>query len=239
MRSCPKGSVVRDPDAFLPEGSRIEGGCKRGSPSALFRRREREPVRRPEAGAIPTGDRWGQEQIELRNLRVLRWRTAAIGAALLFVAKTARAAEGGLEIIPDPSVLVPLMIGFAILVPLINQLLLRPLLRVLDARDEQITGSRQRAERIAAEAEEIASRYGRAVEGVRTEAEQQRQAALSVARDEETGSVRAARDEAEGRLDAARSEIGSALQAARESLRSSAEALAREAAQQILGRRFR
>jgi F-type H+-transporting ATPase subunit b len=131
------------------------------------------------------------------------------------------------------------MIGFAILVPLINQLLLRPLLRVLDARDEQITGSRQRAERIAAEAGEIASRYGRAVEGVRTEAEQQRQAALSVAREEETGSVRAAREEAEGRLDATRSEIGSALQAARESLRSSAEGLAREAAQQILGRRFR
>jgi F-type H+-transporting ATPase subunit b len=170
---------------------------------------------------------------------VLRWQTAAIGAALLFVAKTARAAEGGLEIIPDPSVLIPLMIGFAILVPLINQLLLRPLLRVLDARDSQITGSRQRAERIAAEAEEIASRYGRAVEDVRTEAEQQRQAALSVARDEETGSVRAAREEAEGRLDAARSEIGSALEVARESLRSSAGVLAREAAEQILGRRFR
>ena len=169
----------------------------------------------------------------------MSWRTAAAGAALLFVAQTARAAERGLEIIPDPSVLIPLIIGFAILVPLIDRLLLRPLLRVLDAREEQITGSRQRAERIAAEAEETASRYGCAVGDVRTEAEQQRQAALSVARDEETAGVRAAREEAESQLDAACSEIGSALQAARESLRTSAEVLAREAAQQILGRRFR
>ncbi|UCE86392.1 MAG: hypothetical protein JSU66_01220 [Deltaproteobacteria bacterium] len=163
-------------------------------------------------------------------------RALATGAVMLFAARRAAAAEGGLEIIPDPSVLIPLIVGFAILVPIINQLLLRPLLGVLEERDEKIAGARQRAEKIAVEADAMESRYRQAVDDVRTHAEQERQAELSGARSEETERVRGARAEAESRLEAARSEIGAALETARASLRASAEELARQAAQQILGR---
>ena len=68
--------------------------------------------------------------------RERRIAIAALGVTAL-TARDAIAVEGGLELMPDPLILVLLIVFFAALVPLVNQLLLRPMLRVLDARTER------------------------------------------------------------------------------------------------------
>lgn len=160
----------------------------------------------------------------------------AAGLAALFWAHPARAAEHGLEIIPDPSMLLWLVIGFLVLIPLVSRLLLQPLLRVLDERESRIGGARERAGQVSGEADAIVSRYEAEVHEVRADAERARQSALRAARQEEAASVRAARGEAEQEIDVARGAIETALESARASLRTTAEDLAREAAQRVLGR---
>ena len=168
----------------------------------------------------------------------LRPRSTA-PCVLLLLAEPARAAEGGLQIIPDPDTLLPLLIGFLILIPLVNRVLIQPLLRVLDAREEQIGGARQRAEEVGTRAEAIASRDAAAVSEVRAGAEAERQATLRRARADEASGLQTERAQAERQLEAARVQVGEALESARASLRQGAAGLARDAARRILGRALR
>ena len=154
---------------------------------------------------------------------------------LLIAPATASAAEG-LEIFPDFQQLAILIVLFAALVYPVNAWLVRPLLRVLEDREERIDGARDRAARVTERAEESLSRYRADIDTAKAEAEQQRRRLVEEARDEQTQLTRAARSEAEQRIEAARAEVGSALGQARTSLRGDAEVLARQAVERILGR---
>jgi F-type H+-transporting ATPase subunit b len=129
------------------------------------------------------------------------------------------------------------MIGFfALLLVLLNAVLFRPLLRTLDLRVERTQGTRARAEKLAASADEILARYEQAVRDVRNEAEQARRAEIAEARSQTFARTAQARVEADGQIERAEAEIESALAAARAQLRSEVEPLAREAASRVLGR---
>jgi F0F1-type ATP synthase membrane subunit b/b' len=123
----------------------------------------------------------------------------------------------------------------AMLIP-INTLLFRPLLRALDLRVERTEGTRERAVKLAASADEILARYEQAVSDVRVEAEQARRAELASARSETSARTAQARGEAEKEIERARREVGSALASARTRLRADVEPLGREAAARVLGR---
>lgn len=162
------------------------------------------------------------------------------------------AAEGGLQLLPE---LPPFMAGVAeaigapvgwgtlilllffpaLLVPL-NALLFKPLLRLLDEREERIAGTRARAEKLEQDATATLERYEGSVRETRDEAERSRRAALEEVRREAQQQTAAARREAEGRIEAARREVDEALESARSGLRAQAEELARQAASQVLGR---
>lgn len=162
---------------------------------------------------------------------------AAALAAGLLTSGVASAAEGGIVLWPDWFTMLPFMIAlFAALIVPVNALLFRPLLRALDLRVERTLVTRERAEKLAASADEILARYEKSVSDVRIEAEQARRGELATARSETAARTAAARADAEREIERARGEVSAALADARAQLRAEAEPLAREAASRVLGR---
>lgn len=162
--------------------------------------------------------------------------SAAILLAGLLCPGIARAAGGGIEVVPDPFWLAVLVVLFAVLIWPVNRLIFQPLFRVLDERSSLIDGARERAAETESEAESVLARYEAEVARAREEAGSERRGSLERARAEEQELARQARGEAEAQLDRARREIAASLEEARQGLRPGAEELAREAAQRILGR---
>jgi F-type H+-transporting ATPase subunit b len=150
----------------------------------------------------------------------------------------AHAAEGGLTIMPDPARLVALLVLFVALVPLLNALLFRPLLEVLEDRERRIEGARTRATELATQAGSLLELHAAAVREVREAANAERRKAVEEARAAHQSAVAEARRLAEREVTATRSEVGAALEAARASLRADAESLAREVAERLLQRRL-
>ena len=129
-----------------------------------------------------------------------------------------------------------LILFFFLLVYPVNQLIFRPIFRVLDERDAKIAGTRKRAERLFAEADEVLARYESSVREVRAEAEQARKQVIQAARGDGGSRTAQARGESEREVAHARDEIAAALDTARGELRAQTEGLAREIATQTLGR---
>ena len=167
---------------------------------------------------------------------VRRTVTAVIASAIVSIASPAVAAEGGLVLTPDLPMLLALLVLFIALIFPVNALLFRPIFAALDAREDKIAGTRTRADKLAAEAEEVLQRYQHSVREARESAEQERRSQLATAKGQASDTMGDARSEAEHEIAQARTEIQTALEAARVSLRDEAATLAREASTRILGR---
>lgn len=163
-------------------------------------------------------------------------RALAVLGALVLAASPASAAEGGLQLVPEPGRLIFLLVLFLVLVPLLNALLFKPLLAVLEERGRRIEGARGRAAEVSSRAAALVAQHDAAVQTVRQAAHQERAQFVDEARRAHQGAIGEARSAAERRLAETRSEIGAALEAARTQLRSAAAPLAREAAERLLGR---
>jgi len=159
----------------------------------------------------------------------------AVSTSLLF-ASEAFASEGGLAIFPDPRMMLLLVVIFVVLVFPVNALILKPIFRVLDAREEKITGTRQQADRLIAEADEVLQRYEQTVREVRQDAEQDRKQTLERARADGAATTTDVRNESKQEVARAREEVTAALDEAREELRAKSEGLAKEVAARALGR---
>ena len=161
----------------------------------------------------------------------------AAGAALgpVLAAGPARAADE-LVLIPDPQLLLIMLIGFALLVLPLNALLFKPIFAALDARSERIDGAKKRSAQLQREADDVLERYESAIRESRVESEARRQTKLEHAREEQDQVTAEARREAEGEIERARGELGESLDSARATLRANAEELAQVAAEQVLGR---
>ena len=156
---------------------------------------------------------------------------------VLLAASIAGASEGELVLLPDWTGKLPLLILlFAALMFPANALLFKPIFRVLDEREEQIGGTRRRAERIRGEAEETLANYEQAVREVREEAERDRKQRAAEAREQNAAVTTEARAEAEREIERARAELAVTLDATRQGLRAQVEELAQDAASRILGR---
>jgi F-type H+-transporting ATPase subunit b len=163
----------------------------------------------------------------------------SVALAVLLGASEAFGAEGGLVLTPDFARTLPfLLVVFVLLIYPVNVLLFRPIFKVLELRDQKIAGSRESAERVGREADEILERYERSLQQAREEAEAERKQSLEAVRSQQVASTGDARASAEQEVSRTREEVDRALTAARESLRSQAEDLANEAAARILGRRL-
>ena len=179
----------------------------------------------------------------------------ALAASVALLAATPAFAEEGLRIFPDliddwmygtyggalvaapwTSLWVQLMALFVVFALLLNPLLFKPLLRLLDARGERIEGARERAGALSKQADAVLGRYESAIATARREADGLRRGALESARQEQTRINGAARGDAERSLASARSDLASSVASARAALRGDGERLARDAAARVLGR---
>jgi F-type H+-transporting ATPase subunit b len=168
--------------------------------------------------------------------RALRTPTACLALALLWLPAAARAAGGELVLVPDLRMLLALIALFVLLIAPAHRLIFKPLLRVLDEREERTVGTRARAARIEEEAREVLARYEREVAQTREDAERQRRATLEQVRGQSQELTGAARGAAEQSQAAARRELAEALEGARRALGDRTQELAREAASRVLGR---
>jgi F-type H+-transporting ATPase subunit b len=156
---------------------------------------------------------------------------------VLLAAQGAAAAGDELVLVPQlVDRMLPLVALFCLLVIPVNQLVFKPLFRVLDERAERIDGTRQRAERLEREADEVLARYERSVQEVREEAEVERRSHLDRARAESQDNTGAVRAEADREIARARRALAASLESTRLTLRAQARELAREAAARVLGR---
>lgn len=167
--------------------------------------------------------------------RTQRALVGAYAAAILLAAAPARA-EGTLEIFPDPTRLAALLGLFLILIPIANGLVFRPLLAVLDEREAHIGGARSRAGELARQAAALVEQHDAAVREARAAANAERARALEQARHTHQAAVSDARQAAEREIAVARSQVAAAVDTARGVLAREAEPLAREVAEQLLGR---
>ncbi len=165
-----------------------------------------------------------------------RLGAAAPALAAILLASGAGAAEGGLQLVPDPALLVFLIALFVVLMFPVNALIFRPIFRVLEARTRQVSETRERAESVARQADEVLQRYRESVRAVREEAESDRIQRFEAARGEGTAQLGQARTAAEREIERGRSEVEAALAQARASLQFQAKELARQVASRLLGR---
>ena len=168
--------------------------------------------------------------------RALRTPTACLALAMSWLPAAAHASSGELVLVPDLRMMLTLIALFLLLIAPMHRLIFKPLLRVLEEREERTAGTRARAARIEEEAKEVLARYEREVAQTREEAERQRRATLEQVRGESQGLTGAARGAAEQSQAAARRELAEALDGARHVLRDRTQELAREAASRVLGR---
>ena len=129
-----------------------------------------------------------------------RGRARAVAAAALGLSLPHAAhAAGQLELVPDVPILVGLVVLFLVLVLPINQLLFKPIFRVLDDREERIAGTRKRGEQLEQEAQRSLERYQSSLQSVREEAEAERRSLLESARGDALAVTSGARAEVERR----------------------------------------
>jgi len=160
----------------------------------------------------------------------------AVGA-LLAPGSVAHAASGAaLNLIPELEAVVILLIGFAILIPIVDRVLVRPVYAVLDEREEKITAARERAKQLEDSANEVLARYQSSIREVREDAERQRREQLDAARAEHAEITEQARSQASTEIEQSQADFRTSLDEARAGLRATAEDLARQAAERILGR---
>jgi F-type H+-transporting ATPase subunit b len=127
--------------------------------------------------------------------------------------------------------------AFLILWFLLNKLLFRPYLVVLDAREKSTEGAKAETASLLEEGNRLQLEYDGAIARARQEGAALKDALYTEAIQSREQILAQARKEAADRIQAARLEIEKELQRGREIAAREAEGLARQMAEKILGRR--
>jgi F-type H+-transporting ATPase subunit b len=168
--------------------------------------------------------------------RVLATSPALASAVVLVTTALPAHASDKLNLEPNPVVTVVLLVAFiAIILPL-NNLIFKPLIKVMEEREERIDGARSRAVQVQAQAQQAIERYEESIRVAHDEANAERRRRIDTARGEQASVTQRARAEADREIGRAREELQASLGEARASLRGGAEDLATLAAERILGR---
>jgi F0F1-type ATP synthase membrane subunit b/b' len=129
-------------------------------------------------------------------------------AAGLVLAGPALAAGDTIVLQPELPKLLALIALFVLLVYPVNTLLFKPIFTALDARDEKIAGTRARAAKLAADADELLRHYEGQLRQARGEAELERRETLGQARSASLAEATAARSSAERDIEGSRPALG-------------------------------
>jgi len=124
-----------------------------------------------------------------------------------------------------------------LLTAVLNRLLYKPLLRVMDERQRAITSAREMAERSALEAKRATAEFDRKTGEARAELYRQMDEMRRTAMDERAAILARTREEAEAEIAAASAKLQAEADDARRRLSTDAESLGAAVAERILGRK--
>jgi F-type H+-transporting ATPase subunit b len=137
-----------------------------------------------------------------------------------------------------PDITVFWVIFFVLLLTVVvNQLLLKPILRVMDERERAIQSARELAERSASEARSAAAEFDQKTAAARAEIYRQMDEMRRTAMGERAEILARTRAEAEAEIAAASAQLQADADEARRRLSAEADALGSAVAERILGRR--
>ncbi len=130
------------------------------------------------------------------------------------------------------------LVNFLVLMVLLDRILFRPMLRILEERRERTEGRRRQAERIDAEAEAIWADYQERIRQAKAEADRIRTEIIRRAEAERQKLLAQVAEESEKRLVQIRARIRAEVEEARKALEAEARVLAEGMAERLLGRRI-
>ena len=145
-------------------------------------------------------------------------------------------AAGGLNLQPGLGLLIANLVVLGLLIYPTQRLLLAPLVRIFEQREQRTTGAMARAEEVRAEAAAVHAELDKRLLQARADAQARRSAILSQAEGEEQEILELARADVARTLEALRSSIMEEAADARRKLQADARALSLEAASKVLGR---
>jgi F-type H+-transporting ATPase subunit b len=138
-------------------------------------------------------------------------------------------------VIPDLSVLWVIFFVL-VLTTVLNQLLFKPLLRVIGAREAAVASARQLAERAATQAREATDEFESRTRDARAEVYRQMDEARRLAEERRAGLLADTRQQAEATMNEATARVRAEAAAARERLDRDADTLATTIVERVLGR---
>ena len=126
--------------------------------------------------------------------------------------------------------------NFLVLLFILNLLLYRPLVRIMDERQERIEGSHRKAGDLDKKIQERMEAYRAKLQDAKQTANEERGAMRKSASEEEAKILQEASRQASDRLQKVRNRVADEAETARKSLRSDADKLAHQVASKVLGR---
>ena len=126
--------------------------------------------------------------------------------------------------------------NFVVLLLILNKLLYRPLLDIMNQRREKIDGGKARARDLEADIEQKMQRYQEQLSAAKGDAAQERMALRKEAQQQEAAITGEAQQKAATRIKGIREQVEKEAVSAREALQKEAAGLAGQIAEKVLGR---
>jgi F-type H+-transporting ATPase subunit b len=149
----------------------------------------------------------------------------------------ALALEGGIQLIPDGTLIVH-VIAIVVMVGILNATLFKPINKVLEARERRGKGRLGEAGDILTRVESQLAAYESGLRSARSEAYQLLETEHAAARAKREGKLAEVRDELTEATSKQKQELARQSEEARKSLQANAQELAHEVGTRILGRRI-
>ncbi len=128
------------------------------------------------------------------------------------------------------------IIMMLIMMVVLNELLYKPIRRILKEREERMAEIREKAEGYERNAKELVENYNRRLAEARAQGQKERERFKEEARAEEKKLLDASTAEAQARKEELMKGLGAEIEAARKELQAKVEAFASEIAEKLLGR---
>lgn len=137
---------------------------------------------------------------------------------------------------PDWTALVQLVI-FLVLVVLLSRLLFKPILKLLEKRDDLIHGGKRQADQFTAKAKELMGQYEQGLAEARRRALAERERLKAEALSIEAEMLKRVGEECQRFLEETKAKIQAESARAKEDLRKQADLISLEIAEKVLGRK--
>jgi F-type H+-transporting ATPase subunit b len=129
------------------------------------------------------------------------------------------------------------VINFLILMFILNKILYKPILKVLDERDERIVGGQEKAKQLIGESDTILSSYNEKLQVAKIDALGTKNSARKEAADKANVIIDEARTKAEGIISQVQQDMTQEIERVKKELEPEVGIMAATIAQQILGRK--